>query len=90
MGSLTQAQALATVYLDRKNQAAWASDRLLPLLAGLAELEPWLKQWHADPRPGFPGSPAQFFTGFIDTELAALGADRGVLTALRGLAKPTD
>ena len=87
---LAQAQALATVYLDRKSQAAWAGDRLLPLLAGLAELEPWLKQWHADPRPGFPGSPAQFFTGFIDTELSALGADRAALTALRGLGKPTD
>jgi hypothetical protein len=82
---LGQAQALATVYLDRKNQAAWAAGRLLPLLAGLAELEPWLKQWHADPRPGFPGSPAQFFTGFIDTELSTLGADRAALTVLRGL-----
>jgi hypothetical protein len=87
---LGQAQALATVYLDRKNQAAWAADRLLPLLAGLAELEPWLKQWHGDPRPGFPGSPAQFFTGFIDTELSTLGADRAALTQLRGLGKQTD
>jgi hypothetical protein len=87
---LGQAQALATVYLDRKNQAAWAADRLLPLLAGLAELGPWLKQWHGDPRPGFPGSPAQFFTGFIDTELSTLGADRAALTQLRGLGKQTD
>jgi hypothetical protein len=82
---LAQAQALATVYLDRKNQAAWDEARLLPLLAGLAELEPWLKQWHADPRPGFPGSPAAFFTGLIDTELATLGADRTTLTTLRGV-----
>ncbi|WP_433386866.1 DUF7008 domain-containing protein [Micromonospora sp. KLBMP9576] len=29
------AQALATVYLDRKTQEAWPAERLLPLLAGL-------------------------------------------------------
>lgn len=83
---LAQAQALATVYLDRKNQAAWKPEQLLPLLAGLAELEPWLHQWHGDPRPGFPGTPAKFFTGLIDTELATLGFDRPTLTMLRGLA----
>ena len=82
---LAQAQALATVYLDRKNQAAWKPEQLLPLLAGLAELEPWLHQWHGDPRPGFPGTPAKFFTGLIDTELATLGSDRPTLTTLRGL-----
>jgi hypothetical protein len=36
---LAQAQALATVYLDRKNNAAWRPDQLLPLPAGIAELE---------------------------------------------------
>ncbi|MBB5479501.1 SAM-dependent methyltransferase [Micromonospora parathelypteridis] len=76
---LAQAQALATVYLDRKLQAAWPADRLLPLLAGIAELEPWLHQWYADERPGFPGSPAQFFTELVDAELSQLGADRSSL-----------
>ncbi|WP_036374634.1 BREX-2 system adenine-specific DNA-methyltransferase PglX [Micromonospora sp. ATCC 39149] len=82
---LAQAQALATVYLDRKLQAAWPAERLLPLLAGVAELEPWLHQWHADERPDFPGSPAQFFTDLIDAELSQLGADRAELTKLRGV-----
>jgi hypothetical protein len=82
---LAQAQTLATVYLERKTQAAWPAEKLLPILAGLAELEPWLRQWHAEPRPGFPGTPAEFFTGLIDTELAALGADRARLTELRGV-----
>jgi hypothetical protein len=86
---LAQAQALATVYLDRKTQAAWPAEKLLPILAGLAELEPWLHHWHAEPRPGFPDTPAQFFTGLIDTELAALGADRGTLTKLRGVEELT-
>src|SRR5262249_9709811 len=86
---LAQAQALATLYLDRKTQTAWPPHRLLPLLAGIAELEPWLEQWYAEPRPGFPGSPAKFFTGLIDTELSTLGADRPALTRLRGVADLT-
>ncbi|WP_229403975.1 BREX-2 system adenine-specific DNA-methyltransferase PglX [Micromonospora sp. NBRC 110038] len=86
---LAQAQALATVYLDRKLQAAWPAERLLPLLAGIAELEPWLHQWYADERPDFPGSPAQFFTDLVDAELSQLGADRPTLVALRGLSDPT-
>ncbi|MFG2042148.1 BREX-2 system adenine-specific DNA-methyltransferase PglX [Dactylosporangium sp. NPDC048998] len=82
---LQQAQALAALYLDRKTQAAWSAERLLPILAGIAELEPWLHQWYAESRPGYPGTPAEFFSGLVDTELNALGADRATLTKLRGL-----
>ncbi|MFI7427447.1 BREX-2 system adenine-specific DNA-methyltransferase PglX [Micromonospora sp. NPDC049836] len=82
---LKQAQALATVYLDRKTQEAWPAHRLLPLLAGLAEIEPWLHQWHSDEQPGFPGSPAEFFTDFINAELSQLSSDRSALTLLRGV-----
>jgi hypothetical protein len=73
---LEQAQALAAVYIDRKQVGGWPKERLLPLLAGLVELEPWLHQWHHEPAPGYPGSPAAFYTTFIDAELAAHGADR--------------
>ncbi|MFC8847200.1 MULTISPECIES: BREX-2 system adenine-specific DNA-methyltransferase PglX [unclassified Micromonospora] len=82
---LAQAQALATVYLDRKTQEAWQAHRLLPLLAGLAEIEPWLHQWHTAEKPGFFGSPADFFTTFIDAELSQLSSDRSALTLLRGV-----
>ncbi|GAA0398826.1 BREX-2 system adenine-specific DNA-methyltransferase PglX [Micromonospora gifhornensis] len=82
---LAQAQALATVYLDRKTQEVWPAHRLLPLLAGLAEIEPWLHQWHSGEHPAFPGSPAEFFTDFINAELAALSSDRSALTLLRGV-----
>ncbi|MEN3612321.1 hypothetical protein AAH979_22565 [Plantactinospora sp. ZYX-F-223] len=51
---LAQAQALATTYLDRKTQELWSPERLLPLLAGLLELEPWLHQWHAAEQSGYP------------------------------------
>ena len=82
---LGQARALAAVYLDRKTQAGWGAERLLPLLAGLVELEPWLRQWCTDPQPGFVGSPADFFTGLIDNELSQLGADRSALAKVRGV-----
>ncbi|MET7970510.1 BREX-2 system adenine-specific DNA-methyltransferase PglX [Micromonospora sp. NPDC005305] len=82
---LKQAQALATVYLDRKTQEAWPAERLLPLLAGLAEIEPWLHQWHSGEEPAFPGSPAEFFTDFINAELSQLSSDRSALALLRGV-----
>ncbi|MEU8338715.1 BREX-2 system adenine-specific DNA-methyltransferase PglX [Micromonospora tulbaghiae] len=82
---LAQAQALASVYLDRKTQEAWPADRLLPLLAGLVEIEPWLHQWHNDEQPAYMGSPAAFFTTFIDGELAQLSSDRSALALLRGV-----
>jgi hypothetical protein len=81
---LGQAQALAGVYLQRRT-GGWSSERLLPLLAGLVELEPWLHQWHADPQPGYQGSPADFFTGLVDSELAAHSADRATLATIRGV-----
>lgn len=82
---LAQARALATVYLDRKTQEAWPAHRLLPLLAGLVEIEPWLHQWHSGEHPAFPMPPAEFFTDFINTELAQLSSDRSALALLRGV-----
>ena len=36
------------------------------MLAGLAELEPWLAQWHSTPQPPFPASPAEAIRGLLD------------------------
>jgi len=76
---LDQADALANLYLARKNDDGWPTERLLPLLAGLVELEPWLHQWHAHSDDTDDESPAQYYTHFIDTELAALGYGRADL-----------
>jgi len=76
---LDQAQALATLYFSRKTEDGWPAERLLPLLAGLVELEPWLHQWHHDPTPGYPGNPAEFYTGLINAELNANGHSRADL-----------
>ncbi|KIG17731.1 putative DNA methylase [Enhygromyxa salina] len=46
-----RAEALAALYVDRKDNEAWTKERLQPMLAGLLELLPWVKQWHPEPDP---------------------------------------
>jgi hypothetical protein len=78
-----QAQALALMIDDRQRREGWDADRLTPLLAGLAELEPWLHQWHAgvDPRTG--QSPAQAVNGVLEAQLGRLHLTRDDLKAWR-------
>jgi hypothetical protein len=80
---LEQARALATLVVQRASQDGWEGERLLPLLAGLAELEPWLHQWHAAPDPEYGGSPADYFTAFLSQRLAAAARTREDLAAWR-------
>ncbi len=63
-----RAQALAGLYMQRK-QEGWAKDRLIPMLAGLLELIPWLEQWHNAPDPAFDG--LRLGDYYRDTILAA-------------------
>ncbi|MFJ1752460.1 BREX-2 system adenine-specific DNA-methyltransferase PglX [Kitasatospora sp. NPDC088134] len=58
-----QAQALA-VHITERYQNGAERDELLPLLAGLLELQPWLTQWHNEFDAMYSGSPASFFEGF--------------------------
>lgn len=54
-----QSLALATIIAAR--EADGASDEVLvPLVAGMAELQPWVQQWHAEVDPAFGQSPAEF------------------------------
>ena len=45
-----QSLALSLIIAERE-QEGWADERLVPLVAGLAELQPWVEQWHADVDP---------------------------------------
>jgi hypothetical protein len=47
--------------------------RLVPLLAAIHELLPWIRQWHAGSDPVYGGEPADFFEDFLRTEAAARG-----------------
>lgn len=77
---LQQATALAAYYLDMKDSEGWPADRLLPLLAGLLELLPWLKQWHNALDPNFGERMGDYYDGFVRDEAKALGV---TLEALR-------
>ncbi len=64
-----QAQALAALYEDRKREG-WTQERLRPMLEGLRELLPWLKQWHNDPSEEFGGLRlGDYFQGYIEGEV---------------------
>jgi len=67
-----QAQALAVLATSRRTEDGWDRERVLPLLAGLAELLGWVTQWHGEFDPAFGGSPAELYQGFLDGQLAEL------------------
>lgn len=77
-----QAQALARVLLEQQALGA-SSEAVKPLLAGLAELEPWLHQWHTGFDAARGGSPAAAITALLDHTLATLGLTRTDLDAWR-------
>jgi hypothetical protein len=80
---LARARALATWYLQAKRDGR-DSDHVTPLLAGLAELVPWLKQWYdepnADPALDRPGTQ---IAALVDAEVRALQLNAGDLTSWR-------
>ena len=49
-----QALALAAIIQERE-QEGWDDERLVPLVAGLAELQPWVEQWHSEVDPRVRG-----------------------------------
>jgi hypothetical protein len=64
-----QARALAGYYQAMRADEGWQGDRLQPILAGLVELLPWLRQWHNTPdATGF--NIAQTIDEFLRGELA--------------------
>ncbi len=70
---LQQSQALAAYYIAMKEQEGWTADRLAPLLAGLLERVPWVKQWHNDPDPAFGGTRmGDYFADFVAEEAREL------------------
>jgi hypothetical protein len=70
---LQQAKAIAEYYIRMKEQEGWTPDRLKPLLAGLVELIPWLKQWHNGIDQTYGIGMGDYFAGFVDEEARALG-----------------
>jgi hypothetical protein len=78
-----RAKALAALYVDRKDNEGWAGERLQPMLAGLLELLPWVKQW--DPEPDADtGEPfGNFLETWLEGECQRLGFTHDDLRAWR-------
>ncbi|MEV4201662.1 BREX-2 system adenine-specific DNA-methyltransferase PglX [Micromonospora globbae] len=78
-----QAQALATLIVAREQEDGWAADRLLPLVAGLREILPWVRQWHGEFDPEWGASPADIYDGFLAETTNRLHLTDEVLTSWR-------
>lgn len=78
-----RAAALVALYNDRKTRESWPKERLVPMLAGLLELLPWLKQWHSEPMPDYDTTVAEAYEAFLATELRDHAITREALAAWR-------
>ena len=67
-----QALALAMIIGDREKDG-WADERLVPLVAGLAELQPWVEQWHGEVDPDYGVSLAAFCREQLTARAAQVG-----------------
>lgn len=70
---LARARAIAAWYVERKDSDGWEAERLKPLLAGLLELVPWLRQWHNDIDPETGLRMGDFFLGYVEEQARELG-----------------
>ncbi len=81
-----QAQALAARYVAFREGEAPPPERLMPLLAGLDQLVPWLKHWHNEPDAASGQRLGDYFQGFIEEEARRLGK---TLAEIRDSVPPT-
>ncbi|WP_131770046.1 BREX-2 system adenine-specific DNA-methyltransferase PglX [Candidatus Protofrankia californiensis] len=78
-----QAQALATLVVEREEGDGWPVERLVPLLAGLREVLPWVRQWHDEVDPAYDGSPADVYADFLAERAGRLHLTDETLTSWR-------
>ena len=67
-----QSEALVLYFQEMQGKEGWNAERLAPLLVGLFELLPWLKQWHNEKGPGGRGV-ADDYEQFLHDEARSLG-----------------
>ncbi len=69
---LQRATALAAWYVERRRTDGWPTERLVPLLAGLDQLVPWLLQWHNDLHPAYGQRMGDYYRDFVAGECTSL------------------
>jgi hypothetical protein len=77
-----QSLALSRIIGERE-QEGWDDERLVPLVAGLAELQPWVAQWHSDVDERYGVSLAAFCQEQLDQRAAQVGKTRAELAGWR-------
>ncbi len=70
---LERAQALCTLIEERRTVDGWGTARLTPLLAGLSELMPWVRQWHSEVAPVSGQSPVDVLDAYLAAQLGTHG-----------------
>lgn len=67
-------QALAlNLLIEQRQQDGWDDERVVPLVAGLAELQPWVDQWHNEIDPAYGFSLASFCREELTRRAAQVG-----------------
>ncbi|MEH0353148.1 BREX-2 system adenine-specific DNA-methyltransferase PglX [Rhodococcus qingshengii] len=77
-----QGIALATIYAYRESEGTPLTE-LVPVVAGIAEVLPWVKQWHTGVDPTFGIDLAEYLTGQLHEKASAVGIPVGDLSAWR-------
>jgi len=77
-----QSLALSQV-IGWREADGWDDTQLVPLVAGLAELQPWVEQWHAEVDPTYGVSLAAFCREQLTQRATQVGTSFGELTAWR-------
>jgi len=77
-----QGIALATIYAYRESEGT-ALTELVPVVAGIAEVLPWVKQWHTGVDSTFGIDLAEYLTGQLHEKASAVGVPVGDLSTWR-------
>ena len=77
-----QALALAGVIAEREDDG-WEPEALVPLVAGLVELQPWVRQWYDELDPTFGVNLADFLDEQLRERTAQVGLTPDQLRAWR-------
>lgn len=77
-------QSLAlSLIIGAREADGWTDERLVPLVAGLAELQPWVDQWHGEVDPTYGVSLAAFTREQLTQRMTQVGRSLDELRAWR-------
>ncbi len=82
-----QAQALINLIEDRTTQGGWGAERITPLIAGLREVMPWVRQWHGEYDPEWESVPAEDCDAYLEEQMAKHQLSAADLKAWRPVKK---